>query len=347
MMRRLFLLLLIATTALAHAEIRVAWDKTEYSFGTIREDAGKVHTSFTLRNCGSDSITVQRIRSSCGCTLVTYDHRTVAAGDSLRLEVAFDPKFRPGTFDKLIAVTISDEPHMLKIKGKVIASDSTLNSFYPIQAGNLRLDYPQISFGKIKQHSRRTANVTVYNPTADTLRLHLEDLPDCMKEAIWIQALPPYELATVGVTLSPKNEDFGLLSHQVVLCDDRGARFPLEVTAQVIPDHPMRQSEKRPVIEVAGKVDFSPMKGIVERLLTVANAGSQPLRLQRVTSMEDAVTVVSVPSTLQPGEKADIVLRLDASKLTTEVLNSSLVIFCNDPLNPTPQIRTVGSIDNN
>ena len=62
--------------------------------------------------------------------------------------------------------------------------------------------------------------------------------------------------------------------------------------------------------------------------------------------MDDAVAVKKTARCLKPGRKGKICITLDPSKMADgRLLNSSVVIFTNDPLQGTVQIRTVGTTE--
>lgn len=70
------------------------------------------------------------------------------------------------------------------------------------------------------------------------------------------------------------------------------------------------------------------------------------LHITGTGTMDDAVAVKKTARCLKPGRKGKICITLDPSKMADgRLLNSSVVIFTNDPLQGTVQIRTVGTTE--
>ncbi len=107
------------------AQIRV--DVPAHDFGNIFEDKGPVKTTFTLINpYVNDTIHLLNIETSCGCTAVLSKDTVIYPQNSIVLSIEYNPKGRPGLFDKSIKIeslTGNDEHNTLylKIKGNVIS----------------------------------------------------------------------------------------------------------------------------------------------------------------------------------------------------------------------------------
>lgn len=149
-MRKSVLAASMMTAAIAcYAHKEVAWAEKTHDFGTFHEDEGKVTVVFEGINTGDEPLQVISARSTCGCTRPTYDSRHVAPGETIKLQVSYDPTGRPGRFDKKIYVDMDTEPsrHTLTIKGTAIGNESSLAARYPIQAGTVRLQKDMLMFG--------------------------------------------------------------------------------------------------------------------------------------------------------------------------------------------------------
>ncbi len=86
----------------------VAWETpTTHDFGDLELLESYTHT-FTFKNVSSDSIRIDNIRPSCGCTIPNWDKKAIAPGTSAEIKVNFRPR-TAGYSRKLIKVYISGQ----------------------------------------------------------------------------------------------------------------------------------------------------------------------------------------------------------------------------------------------
>ena len=93
-------------------------DKTEYNFGTISEEGGKVSTTFTIRNNMEEPILITAVRTSCGCTTPAWTREPIEVGKTGEIEVTFDPKNRIGSLNKTITIVTNGNPERIKVSIK-------------------------------------------------------------------------------------------------------------------------------------------------------------------------------------------------------------------------------------
>ena len=92
-----------------------------HDFGEIPED-GDGSWSFTFKNLGEQSIVINRVRSTCGCTVPEWPRKPVEPGASGQIMVKYNTALT-GTFMKSVYVysTAANSPVKLQIKGKVLS----------------------------------------------------------------------------------------------------------------------------------------------------------------------------------------------------------------------------------
>ena len=123
--------LLMAAPALAAPSITV--EKPLHDFGTVTQGE-KVDHLFTVRNRGDQPLTINQIRSSCGCTAATLSAKTISPGKSGEVKVTFDSANFAGQVTKTIYLE-SNDPRtpsaLLTMQGKILeiiaATPRTLN----------------------------------------------------------------------------------------------------------------------------------------------------------------------------------------------------------------------------
>lgn len=163
--------------SVAGAQSHLTFDETGHSFGTIREDGGKVSYSFHYSNTGSEPIVILSATTTCGCTVAAYDRKPIMAGQKGEISITFDPMDRPGAFSKEIRVFTSEKtgPIKLSVSGDVIARQKSIDELYPVFVGDgLRLDENFLAFSYV-EHGKTTRSTIKYVNTSDkSLRLRLE-----------------------------------------------------------------------------------------------------------------------------------------------------------------------------
>ena len=99
-----------------HAE-QLRWDKPAQEFHRTPQDKF-VETKFTFKNTGATPVTIEDIRTSCGCTETFLVSSEVAPGEAAALEVYFTVGDRAGpqTKDILVLTDDSNEPTRLTLK---------------------------------------------------------------------------------------------------------------------------------------------------------------------------------------------------------------------------------------
>ncbi|MGW8317444.1 MAG: DUF1573 domain-containing protein [Bacteroidales bacterium] len=111
------------TKAKAHGE-EIWFEETLHNYGEIPVGSDG-QWSFVFRNLGKEPIVVNRVRSTCGCTVPSWPREPVAPGDSARITVEYNTA-QTGTFLKSVFVysTAANSPVKLQIKGRVVSSES-------------------------------------------------------------------------------------------------------------------------------------------------------------------------------------------------------------------------------
>lgn len=98
----------------------IDYEAVEIDFGKVRE--GKiVEKTFWFRNTGAESLLIENVRSSCGCTVPEWPKEPVPPGGRGKIVVRFDTKGKYGEQRKRVIVTANTNPRetFLELSGKV------------------------------------------------------------------------------------------------------------------------------------------------------------------------------------------------------------------------------------
>lgn len=114
---------LVVSSSFSSPEIQ--FDTKTFDCGTVKEGkTDKLSAVFIVTNTGDSVLKLERVRPSCGCTVVKYDS-LVQPGKSVKIESKVRIKgYRPGSLSKSITVTSNakNEPVVrLKINAEIKA----------------------------------------------------------------------------------------------------------------------------------------------------------------------------------------------------------------------------------
>jgi len=101
----------------------MTFETTSHDFGDVKAGT-KVSYTFKYKNTGTDTLKIDNIISSCGCTVPHAYEKIVPPGASATITVHFDSKDKMGVVNKSLTIlsnAISDKPaEFLYIRVNVI-----------------------------------------------------------------------------------------------------------------------------------------------------------------------------------------------------------------------------------
>jgi hypothetical protein len=104
-------------------ENNISVDKAIHDFGSITQEGGSVTAVFTLTNGSKSPIIIENVHASCGCTTPSKTAEPIPPGKTGEVSAAYNPKGRPGPFEKSVTITVRGgekaETIVVKIKGRV------------------------------------------------------------------------------------------------------------------------------------------------------------------------------------------------------------------------------------
>lgn len=99
--------------------------ESTYDYGQIEQDSDGLY-KITFKNLGDEAIIINKVRSSCGCTIPSWPKNPIEPGAGGEIEVKYNTAL-PGAFMKSIHVysSAANSPVKLVVKGKVIPKEKT------------------------------------------------------------------------------------------------------------------------------------------------------------------------------------------------------------------------------
>ena len=176
-------------------------------FGVINEADGKKTVRFFLRNDGQAPAKISKVRPTCGCTAADFDRREAVPGDSLWVDLTYNPFRRPGHFEKAVKIyTEEGEPIRVPVNGLVKASEATLANMFPVDAGSLHLSEKTLIPARALTVEIKTLFIDVYNSSDHPVRPAFKSESPAVETQSFPEEIPPHDKGTVGVYLIPSKE---------------------------------------------------------------------------------------------------------------------------------------------
>ncbi len=100
------------------------FESEEHNFGTVAEGPS-VSYDFSFTNTGSEPISLESVRASCGCTTPNWSKDPVLPGKTSKITATYNTQGRPGNFNKTITVQSTAGQKVLTIKGDVEKAPSS------------------------------------------------------------------------------------------------------------------------------------------------------------------------------------------------------------------------------
>ena len=113
----------LQTSLKPSAEILVL-KETSYDFGKIPQSRPVTH-EFVLINAAKDTLKLENVQASCGCTTPVWKKDPVASGETTKINVGYNA-LAEGVFEKVVTIYYNGgQMKTLTIKGNVYKTPAT------------------------------------------------------------------------------------------------------------------------------------------------------------------------------------------------------------------------------
>jgi hypothetical protein len=227
-------ILLALCTLCATAQMR--FSVLQHSFGLVPETGGEVSHTFEFTNVGAAPIIITNVESSCGCTTPEWSKQPILPNQTGFVKAIFDPKDRPGIFEKEITVTTKTETLKLKISGEVQPKVKGIADLYPRSMGQLRLKSLNLPFAQVNKNEVLTDSMPIINIGATPLSIGFTNVPEHLHIVAHPQTLQPNQKGSIVCTYSvAKKQGEGYLTDRltVTLNGASSKGYELTVSASI------------------------------------------------------------------------------------------------------------------
>jgi len=333
----------------------ISFEKEVHDFGKMKEDGGTVTYKFEYTNTGDAPLVITNVKASCGCTSPTWTQQPVMPGQKGFVSAEFDPRNRPGIFNKSIFVesnSVSKQRVVLRITGDVIPREKTVEDYYPKTIGGLRLESNHFAFVKVYNDQIKTDTLKIYNSSKSELKVQIKGAPAYLNLRPVPAVLKPGEKGYIlGDFDGKKANDWGFITARVNLLIN-GNEEPnnyITISAKIEEDFSKLTKDElknAPVIDFKEKIfDFgkTTSQKEIEHFFEFTNTGKSDLIIRKIRTTCGCTTVAPEKTVLKPGESSSFKTIFSPGS-RKGVQRKSIYVITNDPKNPEVRLMINGEI---
>lgn len=336
------------------AKSQITFEKLQHNFGTFKEELGVQSVSFNFKNAGTVPLILNNVQASCGCTTPEWTREPVAPGAKGLIKVSYDPRNRPGVFNKTIRVSSNAENAdvVLTILGEVTPRARTIEEDYPNEIGTLRAKTNHIAFTSIKQNQIKKDSSEIVNNSDQPVQLSFKTPPPHLSAVFKPAKLAPKQKGYLVVTFdATKIQAFGFVMHRIYLNIDGqdDYRNSIAVSTTLEEDFSkLTAAELTTAPEVKYDVesfDFGDIKPStkVEHTFNLKNVGKRDLIIRDVKSSCGCTAVSPSKNLIASNESVPLKVVFDTTGKSGRQ-NKTITVITNDPKNPTTILRISSNI---
>jgi hypothetical protein len=338
-------MMLGATVNAQYAQTKMQVAATEHDFGTFKEEAGRQTFDFIVTNTGTDPLVIQNVVASCGCTTPEWTKQPIPAGGRGKVTAIYDPKDRPGPFNKTLSVYTNSKPEVvvLTIKGEVTPHEKTVEELFTFPVGVIRFESNHLAFTNVKKTEKKIRVMQLINTGTAPVKIEFEGMPAHLTLKSNPETLKPGQKGLVeGTYDATKNQNWGNVSDMVKIKLDGVAQENVYyyVSANLVEDFSSmtkEDMEKAPVFKLATTtVDLGKIKGStqndVEFKFTNEGKSDLVIRYVRATCGCTAVQQGNPGVGIKPGQSSSIKATFSSGGYVGKV-TKAIYVYSNDPKN--------------
>lgn len=321
-----------------------------FDFGEVREERGPVMHEFVFTNYASRPVKIVSVKASCGCTTPAWTKETVEPGKTGFIQASYNPKGRPGYFNKTLTVItdLEPEPVILQIKGNVSTTEAGTDASFDVAKGNWKLKSASFNLGRVYLKDEYIVRDFPFlnggnKPIRYTGRVVA---PGHIKAEVTPETVAPGEKGHVKISYNGKLRNaYGFQSDNVeIYTDDEDAPVKSFTVYATLEDYfgelKAEEVAKAPRLQLFNtSVDFGRLSenNNATREITVFNGGKKDLEIKALQGNCVCVTASAEKEKLKPGESATIrIFFKPEGRSGTQ--QKSVTVYSNDPVHPIQRI---------
>jgi hypothetical protein len=322
-------------------DANISFEKGQHNFGKIKEADGSVTYNFEFTNTGSKPLIISQVRASCGCTSPNWSREPVLPGNKGFVSATYNPKNRPGPFNKSITVisNATTPNKVLRILGDVIPKPQGIEDIYRYSMGKIRLKSNHMSFARVVKGQMSTQVMEIINVSNEPVSITFNRIPSHITISANPTTLKPNETGMIEATYDSESKgDWGFVFDRVniLLNGESGNANRLTISATIEEDFSKLTPEQlanAPTISFDNHTfQFNEIKQgeKVEHTYTITNNGKSDLIIRKVKASCGCTAVSPVDDIVKAGESTTMkVIFNSAGKMGKQ--NKTITVISNDP----------------
>lgn len=352
----LHLCLLLSFSTLAQQVTSLKFQEDIHDFGFVDQDGGPVEFSFQFINLTNRPVKILNVQPSCGCTTPDWTKEPVAPGGTGFIMASFNPKGRPGYFNKSLTVTsdFDSNPVILQIKGQVSIGGESVASDLKAINGSWRLKTSSFNLGKVYLKDEFAAKeFPVFNGGDKPVTYLSTQGPSYIRAEVLPKTIAPGESGKIRISYNGKQKgQYGFQSDHIELETDDKVQpmksFSVYATLEdFFPVMTPQELATAPRLNLLNKsLDFGKLKQNTSRTqeVTVVNNGKTELAINAVQGNCACISALPDKDKLKPGESSSIKITFDPQdRLGTQ--QKSVTVYSNDPQTPVQRITFTAYVE--
>lgn len=348
------LLIAVIATQAQTKNANISFEKTEHDFGKISEEKGPVTYEFKFTNTGGSPIIISNVKASCGCTTPEWTKDPVLPGKTGFVKATYDPKNRPGIFNKSITVSSNAENAtvVLIIKGDVVPRPRTIEDDYPQQMGDLRMKSNHLAMTRVYSNQQKTDSLGIVNTGAAPVTITFEKIPPHITVKAEPATLKPNQKGRIIATYdASKVTDWGFIMDRVnvLLNGNFDQKNLLSISATIEEDFSNMTPEQKANAPIATfettSIELGTLGGNEKKEMEFkfTNTGKTPLIIRKVKAACGCTAIAPSETEIAPGKSSAIKASFDTTGRNGKQ-SKTITVITNDPNNSTITLRFSGEI---
>jgi len=361
-MNRILLMLinvLVLGTSFGQVAKPLQFREESYDFGSVKEEGGAVMHEFLFTNNSGRPVKILTVQASCGCTTPSWTKDPVAPGKTGFIQASFNPKGRPGYFNKSLTITtdFDSNPLILQIKGQVATdgSGAAANAEFQAVNGNWKLKSGSFNMGKVYMKDEFTVrDFQVLNSGSKPINYSGKFTgPSHIKVDVLPRTLAPGEKGHIKVSYNGKLKGlYGFQSDNIeIQTDDElnpAKSFSVYATLEDnFKDLKPEDIAKAPHLQLqASTLDFGKIRpnATTVREVQFSNTGKRELQIRSVQGNCTCITASSKAVSLKPGESSTLKIEFNPME-RKGTQQKAVTVYSNDPQSPVQRLTFTAYVE--
>ncbi|MEM6522278.1 MAG: DUF1573 domain-containing protein [Bacteroidota bacterium] len=347
MIGRYFLFTVLLTSSFfteAQVMEALSFSTKNYDFGRIKEVDGPVIHEFSFINNGPDTVQITNVKASCGCTTPAWTKEPVLPGQSGIIQAQYNPKNRPGTFNKSLTVTMNSSAELVRlfIKGYVEPKPKSIEDEFPVQMGAIRTKNRAFNFGRVKVTNDPVIKEFEVMNASDSIVIFSDSIakPPHIQVQFDPQLLRAKQKGKIKLIYTPGTlNDLGFRNDNVTLYTSEEGDASIKsysvyaTLEEYFPPMTREELESSPRLSIAEPMhDFGKLENKEKQVFdfVLMNSGKKPLSIRSIKPNCSCVKATIEKDVIDVGDSIDLKLVFDPSGRRGNQ-QKSVTIFTNDP----------------